>query len=152
VTAPDKTVDVREEDRFDIYAAHNWLASRVDGLDGRPRSCNFPAAHSNFTYLLTYLGRELILHRPPTGSKAASAHDIRRESACKLSAAAGFFLCAGGPRVLRRSVCPPAPSIGSPTYYRFHHGDTHNSVFKDFWQFVGYLDRRCREVIKKGRA
>lgn len=84
MTAPDKTVDVREEDRFDIYAAHNWLASRVDGLDGRPRSCNFPAAHSNFTYLLTYLGRELILHRPPTGSKAASAHDIRRESACKL--------------------------------------------------------------------
>ena len=90
MTAPDKTVDVREEDRFDIYAAHNWLASRVDGLDGRPRSCNFPAAHSNFTYLLTYLGRELILHRPPTGRKAASAHDIRRESACKLSCSRPF--------------------------------------------------------------
>jgi hypothetical protein len=93
VTAPDKTVDVREEDRFDIDAAHNWVASRVDGLDGRPRYCNFPAAHSNFTYLLTYLGRELILHRPPTGRKAASAHDIRRESACKLSCSRSFPMC-----------------------------------------------------------
>jgi hypothetical protein len=44
-------------------------------------------------------------------------------------------------------------SARRPTY-RFHHGDTHNSGFKDFyfWQFVGYLDWRCREVIKKGRA
>jgi aminoglycoside phosphotransferase (APT) family kinase protein len=151
VTAPDKTVDVREEDRFDIDVAHNWLASRVDGLDGRPEVLQFPGGAFESHVPADLPGRELILRRPPTGRKAASAHDIRRESACKLSCSQSFPMCRRPTRPAR-SVCPPAPSIGSPTYYRFHHGDIHNSVFKDFWQFVGYLDRRCREVIKKGRA
>ncbi|UVS77541.1 phosphotransferase family protein [Actinokineospora sp. UTMC 2448] len=31
-------------------------------------------------------------------------------------------------------------------YYRYHHGQTHNERFKDFWMFVGYLEWRCREV------
>ncbi|WP_020666628.1 phosphotransferase family protein [Amycolatopsis nigrescens] len=35
-------------------------------------------------------------------------------------------------------------------YLRFHNGDTHNPAFKDFWQFVGYLEWRCREAIAKG--
>ena len=35
-------------------------------------------------------------------------------------------------------------------YRRFHDGHTHNPAFKDFWQFVGYLDWRCREIIAKG--
>jgi len=37
-------------------------------------------------------------------------------------------------------------------YYRYHHGETTNPAFADFWQFVGYLDWRCREVIKKGQS
>jgi aminoglycoside phosphotransferase (APT) family kinase protein len=78
VTA-DKTADVRDEDRFDIAAAHDWLASRVDGLDGMPAVRQFPGGASNLTILLTYPGRELILRRPPAGHKAASAHDMRRE-------------------------------------------------------------------------
>jgi aminoglycoside phosphotransferase (APT) family kinase protein len=35
-------------------------------------------------------------------------------------------------------------------YYRYHSGDTTNPAFRDFWQFVGYLEWRCREVIAKG--
>ncbi|GAA4421879.1 phosphotransferase family protein [Actinokineospora soli] len=34
-------------------------------------------------------------------------------------------------------------------YYRYHHGQTHNERFKDFWMFVGYLEWRCREVAGK---
>jgi aminoglycoside phosphotransferase (APT) family kinase protein len=34
-------------------------------------------------------------------------------------------------------------------YYRYHHGQTHNPAFKDFWMFSGYLEWRCREVIGK---
>lgn len=34
-------------------------------------------------------------------------------------------------------------------YYRYHHGQTHNPAFKDFWMFAGYLEWRCREVIGK---
>ncbi|SDD51017.1 phosphotransferase family protein [Actinokineospora iranica] len=34
-------------------------------------------------------------------------------------------------------------------YYRYHHGQTHNPRFKDFWMFIGYLEWRCREVIRR---
>ncbi len=34
-------------------------------------------------------------------------------------------------------------------YYRFHHGQTHNPRFAEFWAFVGYLEWRCREVIAR---
>ena len=34
-------------------------------------------------------------------------------------------------------------------YRRYHDGATRNPAFKDFWQFVGYLDWRCREIIAK---
>lgn len=73
------TVDVRDEDWFDIDAVQNWLAPRVPGLGGVPAVRQFPGGASNLTYLLTYPGRELILRRPPTGHKPASAHDMRRE-------------------------------------------------------------------------
>lgn len=32
-------------------------------------------------------------------------------------------------------------------YYRFHHGQTNNPRFAEFWLFVGYLESRCRKVI-----
>ncbi|RLK55119.1 phosphotransferase family protein [Actinokineospora cianjurensis] len=33
-------------------------------------------------------------------------------------------------------------------YYRYHHGQTHNPAFQDFWTFVSYLEWRCREIIR----
>ncbi|MBM7772415.1 aminoglycoside phosphotransferase (APT) family kinase protein [Actinokineospora baliensis] len=36
-------------------------------------------------------------------------------------------------------------------YYRYHHGHTGNPAFRDFWTHIGYLDRRCREVIAAPR-
>lgn len=37
--------------------------------------------------------------------------------------------------------------IAQQIYYRFHHGQTSNPAFKDFWAIVGYLDKRCRKLI-----
>jgi aminoglycoside phosphotransferase (APT) family kinase protein len=37
-------------------------------------------------------------------------------------------------------------------YRRYHDGATRNPAFKDFRQFVGYLDWRCREIIAKGKV
>jgi aminoglycoside phosphotransferase (APT) family kinase protein len=56
VTA-DKTVDVRDEDRFDVAAVHDWLASRVDGLDGMPAVRRFPGGDE-------VVGVLLAAHRP----------------------------------------------------------------------------------------
>jgi aminoglycoside phosphotransferase (APT) family kinase protein len=33
-------------------------------------------------------------------------------------------------------------------YYRYHHGQTHNPVFKDMWMYVGYLEWRCRQAME----
>jgi aminoglycoside phosphotransferase (APT) family kinase protein len=39
----------------------------------------FPSGHSNLTYLLRLGDRELVLRRPPFGTKVKSAHDMSRE-------------------------------------------------------------------------
>ncbi len=36
--------------------------------------------------------------------------------------------------------------IAQQIYYRFHHGQTTNPAFKDFWYFVTYLETRCRSI------
>jgi len=74
---------VREEDAFDVAAVDAWLRGRgVDGLGAAgelPEVRQFTGGASNLTYLLRYPRRELILRRPPAGTKAASAHDMARE-------------------------------------------------------------------------
>ncbi|HEY7225259.1 MAG TPA: phosphotransferase family protein [Micromonosporaceae bacterium] len=78
----DPASEVREEDAFDVAAVASWLRSHVDdatGLDQDPTVRQFPAGVSNLTYLLRYPERDLILRRPPAGTKARGAHDVRRE-------------------------------------------------------------------------
>ncbi|MFR9751708.1 phosphotransferase family protein [Nocardia sp. 004] len=70
---------VRAEDAFDIAAMHAWLTERVPDLTGPPQVRQFSGGASNLTYLLRYPDRDLILRRPPGGTKAASAHDMGRE-------------------------------------------------------------------------
>jgi aminoglycoside phosphotransferase (APT) family kinase protein len=72
---------VREEDTFDVDAVDAWLrAAGVAGLgDGAPAVRQFTGGASNLTYLLRYPERDLILRRPPAGTKARSAHDMARE-------------------------------------------------------------------------
>ncbi|MGH3737623.1 MAG: phosphotransferase family protein [Micromonosporaceae bacterium] len=71
---------VRDEDAFDVTAVDAWLKAQRPGvLTGTPEVRQFPGGASNLTYLLRYPDRELILRRPPRGTKAKSAHDMRRE-------------------------------------------------------------------------
>ncbi|KAA1418907.1 phosphotransferase family protein [Nocardioides humilatus] len=80
--------EVREEDAFDVAAVDAWLRATVNGFEARfaststselPEVKQFSAGASNLTYLLRYPDRDLILRRPPSGSKAKSAHDMGRE-------------------------------------------------------------------------
>jgi aminoglycoside phosphotransferase (APT) family kinase protein len=75
---------VRAEDAFDVAAVDAWL--RAAGVAGHgeargelPAVRQFAGGASNLTYLLRYPARELILRRPPAGTKASSAHDMARE-------------------------------------------------------------------------
>lgn len=75
----DRPRALRDEDAFDAEALDAWLKQRIEGLAGSPEIEQFPKGASNLTYLLRYPGRDLILRRPPAGTKAKSAHDVIRE-------------------------------------------------------------------------
>ena len=69
---------VRDEDAFDIAKVHDWLSRYIE--EGElPDVKQFRSGASNLTYLLKYPDRELVLRRPPIGTKAVSAHDMKRE-------------------------------------------------------------------------
>ena len=68
---------VRDEDAFDIAKVHGWLSRYIE--EGElPEVKQFRSGASNLTYLLKYPDRELVLRRPPIGTKAVSAHDMKR--------------------------------------------------------------------------
>ena len=69
---------VRDEDRFDVAKMHEWLRPFI-GVDQLPEVSQFRSGASNLTYLLQYPDRDLVLRKPPMGTKAASAHDMKRE-------------------------------------------------------------------------
>ena len=69
---------VRAEDSFDIEKVHEWLAPKIDEKV-LPEVLQFRSGASNLTYLLRYSAREIVLRRPPIGTKAVSAHDMKRE-------------------------------------------------------------------------
>lgn len=71
----DESRPVRDEDAFDVAAVAAWL-DRGPITEVR----QFPGGASNLTYLLRMAeGPELILRRPPAGTKARGAHDMGRE-------------------------------------------------------------------------
>jgi aminoglycoside phosphotransferase (APT) family kinase protein len=69
---------VRDEDAFDIAKVHNWLSQYIEESE-LPEVKQFRSGASNLTYLLKYPDLELVLRRPPIGTKAVSAHDMKRE-------------------------------------------------------------------------
>ena len=98
---------VRDEDAFDVAAVAGWLREHatlpegwaVDDLAGTPEVRQFRGGASNLTYLLRYPGRDLILRRPPTGAKAASADWIRNSR--PMSWALAALAPVGGRRRIR---------------------------------------------------
>ncbi len=71
----DESRPVRAEDAFDVAAVEAWL-----GRGPIAEVRQFPGGASTLTYLLRMeTGPELILRRPPSGTKAKGAHDMGRE-------------------------------------------------------------------------
>jgi len=74
------TRPVRPGEEIDTAALGAWLAARLPELGESPVAVEqFPGGHSNLTYLLKTGDRELVLRRPPFGSKVKTAHDMGRE-------------------------------------------------------------------------
>lgn len=107
----DRPEPVREEDMFDVDALDAWLKQRLDGLEGFPEVEQYPKGASNLTYRLRYENRDLILRRPPPGTKARSAHDVVREYRIQKALKPVF---AHVPEML--AVCENHEVIGSDFY------------------------------------
>jgi aminoglycoside phosphotransferase (APT) family kinase protein len=92
----DHPTTVRPGEEFDLGKLEPFLRNHFPDESGSLSIQQFPSGHSNLTYALQLGSRELVLRRPPFGSKVKSAHDMSREF-----------------RVLSRlhSVYAPAPEV-----------------------------------------
>lgn len=74
-----KTVEIREGEELDIIVVDAFVKERIDGLVGTPVVRQFASGHSNLTYSLQYENRNLVLRRPPHGTRPKSGHSMIRE-------------------------------------------------------------------------
>ena len=107
----DHPAAIRTGEELPLAALEKFLLRNFSDSAGPLTAEQFPSGHSNLTYLIRFGDREMILRRPPFGSKVKTAHDMGREY-----------------RVLSKlhSAYPPAPHVllfcddlsvlGSPFY------------------------------------
>jgi aminoglycoside phosphotransferase (APT) family kinase protein len=78
-TLADTTAAIRKGEELDLGKLEPYLRSALGVPGGAFSVEQFPGGHSNLTYLVRLDGREMVLRRPPFGSKVKSAHDMGRE-------------------------------------------------------------------------
>jgi aminoglycoside phosphotransferase (APT) family kinase protein len=76
---PDEPRPPRDEERLDLARLAPYLREALSAPGAEVEVLQFPGGHSNLTYLVRVGGRELVLRRPPFGSKVKTAHDMSRE-------------------------------------------------------------------------
>lgn len=79
---PPEVAAVREGEQLDWGAIERWLRAHLPAeldLEGPLEVLQFPNGSANLTYLVRLGGTELVLRRPPFGTLAPGAHDMRRE-------------------------------------------------------------------------
>lgn len=74
----DQAGRVRAGEEIDLARLQPFLLQHF-GHCGPVSVEQFPSGHSNLTYLVRMGSREVVLRRPPFGSKVRSAHDMARE-------------------------------------------------------------------------
>jgi len=75
----DSSKPVREGEELDLAHLEPYLRSHFPDLGGTLAIKQFPSGHSNLTYSISLNEKEMVLRRPPFGSKVKSAHDMGRE-------------------------------------------------------------------------
>jgi aminoglycoside phosphotransferase (APT) family kinase protein len=75
----DKPRGIRRGEELDAAKLEPFLRTHFPDETGSFRIEQFPSGHSNLTYSVRLGEREMVLRRPPFGSKVKSAHDMGRE-------------------------------------------------------------------------
>jgi len=102
---------IRSGEELNRATLEPFLRQQFPGEAGPICFSQFPSGHSNLTYSVRFGQREMILRRPPFGSKVKSAHDMGREYRV-LSKLHPFFPPA--PEVLL--YCGDDSILGAPFY------------------------------------
>jgi len=107
----DQPTAIRSGEELNTAALEPYLRHHFPKESGVLEVRQFPAGHSNLTYSLKLGAKELVLRRPPFGSKVKSAHDMSREFRV-LSKLHSVY--APAPEVLL--YCDDDSVIGAPFY------------------------------------
>lgn len=75
----DQAGQVRAGEEIDVDMLLPWLREEIPTATGKPEVTQFSGGASNWTYRLKFESEDLILRRPPAGTRAKSAHDMGRE-------------------------------------------------------------------------
>src|SRR5260370_906423 len=75
----DHPAAIRSGEELDLAKLEPYLRLHFPSETGALRGRQYPSGHSNLTYALNLGARELVLRRPPFGSKVKSAHDMGRD-------------------------------------------------------------------------
>jgi aminoglycoside phosphotransferase (APT) family kinase protein len=107
----DHPAAIRRGEELDLAKLEPYLRRHFPNEAGALQVRQYPSGHSNLTYSLHLGGKELVLRRPPFGSKVKSAHDMSREFRV-LSKLHSVY--APAPEVL--FYCDDDSVIGAPFY------------------------------------
>ncbi len=75
----DQAGSVREGEELDKKAIEHYVRQQIPDIEGTCQIRQYPGGASNLTYQISFADRDFILRRPPFGTKAKSAHDMKRE-------------------------------------------------------------------------
>jgi aminoglycoside phosphotransferase (APT) family kinase protein len=107
----DHPAAIRPGEELDLVRLEPYLRRQFPADAGALLVRQFPSGHSNLTYSLSLGAREIVLRRPPFGSRVKSAHDMSREFRV-LSKLHSVY--APAPEVLL--YCDDDSVIGAPFY------------------------------------
>ena len=140
-----ETIPVRADESFSVERVARFLvAAGIREFDpSRLEVEQFPAGHSNLTYLLRAGDWEAVLRRPPLGPVAPRAHDMTRECHI-LERLYPVFPLAPRPFVL----CEDVDVIGAPFYVmERRHGLVLDQEFPPGWRPDTELHRAIAESL-----
>jgi aminoglycoside phosphotransferase (APT) family kinase protein len=137
---------VRSGEELDWQALDKRLKEAIPSLEGRPEISQFASGNSNLTYRLKYDNEDLVVRRPPFGTKAKSAHSMIREYRI-MNALKPVYPCV--PDTLYYT--DDESVIGSEFYVmRKVEGQVIKETIPDDWGFTATDTRRfCRQFWQK---
>lgn len=106
----DRPAAVRPGEELDVERLAPYLEGAL-GVKGECCVRQFPSGYSNLTYLVRIGEDELVLRRPPFGSKPKTGHDMQREHTVLSALHSSFPYC---PEPLL--FCDDPSVVGSPFY------------------------------------